>query len=131
MWKPIGPRRRGTNVYQRLRTHPARQGQDGIGETGKIARRAGRYGRQSTQKADRPDDAAKAEEQRKDMQRALQAGVDLAPKVEKLSNEAAAELEAAQPAKALPPQEEALKLLKEMLPEGRAEKGPGQRERSE
>jgi hypothetical protein len=59
-----------------------------------------------------PNDAAKAEEQRKDLKRALQAGVDLAPRVEKLSNEAAADLEAAQPAKALPSQEEALKLLK-------------------
>ena len=57
-----------------------------------------------------------AQDQQKEMKRALQAGVDLAPKVLKASNEAASHLDAAKPASALPPQEETLKLLKEMLP---------------
>jgi Ca-activated chloride channel homolog len=61
-------------------------------------------------------DQADAEKKQKEMKRALQAGIDLAPKVVKSSNEAAGHLDAAQPAAALPPQEETLKLLKEMLP---------------
>jgi hypothetical protein len=69
-----------------------------------------------------PANPQAAEEQPKDMERALQAGVDLAPKVESLSTEAAASLESAQPAKARPSQEEALKLLKEMLPKQDQEK---------
>jgi Ca-activated chloride channel homolog len=63
-----------------------------------------------------PDEQAKAEEKRKEMKRALQAGIGLSPKVVKLSIEAAAHLDAAHPKAALPLQEETLKLLKEMLP---------------
>jgi Ca-activated chloride channel homolog len=63
-----------------------------------------------------PDAQAKAQEQRKEMKRALQAGIDLSPKVVKLSGEAVAHLDAAHPKAALPLQEETLKLLKEMLP---------------
>lgn len=55
-------------------------------------------------------------EQQKELKRALQAGVELAPKVETLSDRAATSLDAAKPAEALPPQEEALELLKKMLP---------------
>jgi len=64
------------------------------------------------------EDAAKAAEKK----RALKAGMELAPKVEKLSAEAAYALVAARPADALPLQEEALKLLKEMLPKQEQQK---------
>ena len=60
--------------------------------------------------------AEQRKKQREEMKRALQAGVDLAPKVEELASEATASLEADKPKDALPSQEEALKLLKEMLP---------------
>jgi len=60
--------------------------------------------------------AEKRKKQQEEMKRALKAGVELAPKVEKLSADAAASLVAAKPADALPLQEEALTLLKEMLP---------------
>ncbi|MFZ1934057.1 MAG: VWA domain-containing protein [Thermoguttaceae bacterium] len=63
-----------------------------------------------------PPNAQPTAEQQKELKRALQAGVDLGPKVEALSDRAAAALDAAKPADALPPQEEALKLLQEMLP---------------
>jgi Ca-activated chloride channel family protein len=63
-----------------------------------------------------------AEQQQKEMKRALQAGVDLAPKVVQSSNEAAGHLDASQPKAALPPQEETLKLLKEMLPKDEQKK---------
>jgi Ca-activated chloride channel family protein len=63
-----------------------------------------------------PQNPQPTAEQQKELKRALQAGVDLAPKVEALSDRAAAALDAAKPADALPPQEEALKLLQEMLP---------------
>lgn len=65
---------------------------------------------------DGKDPQADAEKKQKELKRALQAGIDLAPKVVKSSNEAADHLDAARPAAALPPQEETLKLLKEMLP---------------
>lgn len=57
-----------------------------------------------------------AQDQQKETKRALQAGIDLAPKVVKSSNEAAMHLEASKPAAAVPAQEETLRLLKEMLP---------------
>jgi Ca-activated chloride channel family protein len=59
---------------------------------------------------------ANAEAQQKEIKRELQAGVDLAPKVMHSSNEAISHLEASHLVAALPPQEETLKLLKEMLP---------------
>lgn len=62
------------------------------------------------------DDALKAEEQRRDMKESLQLGVELAPKVEQLAREAADLLSREKAADALPKQQEALKLLKEMLP---------------
>ncbi len=72
------------------------------------------------------EDAAKAAEKQKkqqeEMKRALKAGVELAPKVEELSVQAVAALSAAKPAEALPLQEEALKLLKEMLPKQEQQK---------
>jgi Ca-activated chloride channel homolog len=55
-------------------------------------------------------------QQQEAMKMALQAGVTNGPKVEKLSSAAAVALAAAKPARALPSQEEALRLLKEMLP---------------
>jgi hypothetical protein len=58
----------------------------------------------------------KAQQQRRDMKEALQLGVQSAPKVEKLADEAASLLEEDQPDEALPKQQEALKLLKDMLP---------------
>jgi Ca-activated chloride channel homolog len=73
-------------------------------------------GDKTAAKPGQPDEQAKAEEQRKEMKRALQAGIDLSPKVVKLSSEAAAHLDASHPKAALPLQEETLKLLKEMLP---------------
>jgi len=53
---------------------------------------------------------------RKAMEEALQAGIELAPKVAELSRAAADDLDAARPADALPRQQEALELLKKMLP---------------
>jgi Ca-activated chloride channel homolog len=73
-------------------------------------------GDKAAAKPGQPDEQAKAEEQRKEMKRALQAGIDLSPKVVKLSGEAVTQLDAAHPKAALPLQEETLKLLKEMLP---------------
>ncbi|MBN2578061.1 MAG: hypothetical protein JXB10_03640 [Pirellulales bacterium] len=67
-------------------------------------------------KVEGTDQALKAEEQRREMKKALQAGIELAPKVEKLAAEAADLLQQENPAEALPKQREALKLLKEMLP---------------
>ena len=57
-----------------------------------------------------------AEKQKLDLKEALQKGVELAPKVEKLAGEAASLLEEQKPGEALPKQQEALTLLKEMLP---------------
>jgi hypothetical protein len=67
---------------------------------------------------DRPgsDEQLKADEQRRDLKEALQLGVQSAPKVEKLADEAALQLEENKPDEALPKQQEALKLLKDMLP---------------
>jgi Ca-activated chloride channel family protein len=62
------------------------------------------------------DAAAKAQRQRQEMKEALQVGVELSPKVERLAREAAELLSQEKPADALPKQQEALKLLKEMLP---------------
>jgi hypothetical protein len=62
------------------------------------------------------DDQLKAEQQRRDLKEALQFGVQSAPKVEKLAEEAALSLEENKPDEALPKQQEALKLLKDMLP---------------
>jgi hypothetical protein len=64
----------------------------------------------------RKDAALKAEEQRREMKEALQLGIDLSPKVEQLAREAADLLDQEKSAEALPKQQEALKLLKEMLP---------------
>jgi Ca-activated chloride channel family protein len=62
------------------------------------------------------DEQLKAEQQRRDLKEALQLGVQSAPKVEKLADEAASLLEEDKPDEALPKQQEALKLLKDMLP---------------
>jgi hypothetical protein len=62
------------------------------------------------------DDALKAEEQRRELKQSLQLGVELAPKVEQLAHEAADLLSQEKADDALPKQQEALKLLKEMLP---------------
>ncbi len=62
------------------------------------------------------DEQLKADEQRRDLKEALQLGVQSAPKVEKLADEAALLLEENKPDEALPKQQEALKLLKDMLP---------------
>jgi hypothetical protein len=62
------------------------------------------------------DAQLKAEQQRRDMKEALQTGIQYAPQVEKLADEAASLLEENKPDEALPKQQEALKLLKEMLP---------------
>ncbi len=62
------------------------------------------------------DEHLKADKQRRDLKEALQMGVQSAPKVEKLADEAALLLEEDKPGEALPKQQEALKLLKEMLP---------------
>jgi Ca-activated chloride channel family protein len=62
------------------------------------------------------DAAAKAQRQRQEMKEALQVGIELSPKVEQLAQEAAELLSQEKPADALPKQQEALKLLKEMLP---------------
>ena len=83
----------------------------------------------SSAKPGTPQNAQQSAEQQKELKRALQAGVDLAPKVETLSDRATAALNVAKPADALPPQEEALRLLKEMLPKDkkndRDKKRPG------
>jgi hypothetical protein len=67
---------------------------------------------------DRPgsDEQLKADEQRRDLKEALQLGVQSAPKVEKLADQSALLLEENKPDEALPKQQEALKLLKDMLP---------------
>ena len=62
------------------------------------------------------DEQLKADEQRRDLKEALQLGVQSAPKVEKLADESALLLEENKPDEALPKQQEALKLLKDMLP---------------
>ena len=62
------------------------------------------------------DEQLKADEQRRDLKEALQLGVQSAPKVERLADEAASLLEEDKPNEALPKQQEALKLLKDMLP---------------
>jgi hypothetical protein len=62
------------------------------------------------------DEQLKAEQQRRDLKEALQLGVQSAPKVEILADEAASLLEEDKPDEALPKQQEALKLLKDMLP---------------
>jgi hypothetical protein len=60
--------------------------------------------------------AAKSQRQRAEMKEALQAGIEFAPKVEQLAREAAELLSQEKSAEALPKQQEALKLLKQMLP---------------
>jgi tetratricopeptide (TPR) repeat protein len=62
------------------------------------------------------DEQTTAQQQQRDMKEALQMGITSAPKVEKLASEAASLLEEDKPKEALPKQQEALKLLKEMLP---------------
>ncbi len=62
------------------------------------------------------DEQLKADQQRRDLKEALQLGVQSAPKVEKLADEAALLLEENKPGEALPKQQEAFKLLKDMLP---------------
>jgi hypothetical protein len=62
------------------------------------------------------DEHLTAQQQRRDLKEALQLGVESAPKVEKLADEAASLLEEDKPDEALPKQQEALKLLKDMLP---------------
>jgi hypothetical protein len=62
------------------------------------------------------DEHLTAQQQRRDLKEALQLGVESAPKVEKLADEAALLLEEDKPDEALPKQQEALKLLKDMLP---------------
>ena len=71
---------------------------------------------QSPDKDQQSDEQLKAAEQRKDLKEALQLGVQSAPKVEQLAQDAAQLLEDDKPAEALPKQQEALKLLKDMLP---------------
>lgn len=61
--------------------------------------------------------AASAEEQKKAMEKALKAGIELSPEVVKLSAAAADALDAAKPGEARPAQEKALELLKKMLPQ--------------
>jgi Ca-activated chloride channel family protein len=70
----------------------------------------------TTKKAGENPEQEKAKKQKEEMKRALQAGVDLAPKVVDLSRKAEGRLTAADPAAALPLQEETIKLLREMLP---------------
>jgi hypothetical protein len=62
------------------------------------------------------DAALKTAEQRRELKEALQLGIDLSPKVEQLAREAADLLSQEKSAEALPKQQDALKLLKEMLP---------------
>jgi hypothetical protein len=71
---------------------------------------------QTPEKAQASDEQLKAEEARKDLKEALQLGIQSAPKVENLAEYAAQLLDENNPAEALPKQQEALKLLKEMLP---------------
>jgi Ca-activated chloride channel family protein len=54
------------------------------------------------------------QKQREGLKKSMEKAVELAPKVEKLSGEAAASLRNRKPAEALPKQQEALKLLKEI-----------------
>ncbi len=107
-------------IHQRLRPRAGGEGQAGVGAIGQNPRsRAAspgpKAGTPARRRADRPSS-------RRSLKRALQAGVDLAPKVETLSDRAAASLDAAKPADALPPQEEALKLLKEDAPQAEQQK---------
>ncbi len=60
------------------------------------------------------EDAKKKQEA---LKKAMQKAIELCPKVKTLATEAAEHIEEQQPADALPKQQEALKLLKEMLPE--------------
>ncbi len=62
------------------------------------------------------DPAEAARKQLEALRKAMEKAVELAPKVKTLTAEAATHLEQQEPAEALPKQEEALKLLKEMLP---------------
>jgi len=62
------------------------------------------------------DPAEAAKKQQEALRKAMEKAVELAPKVKTLTSEAATYLEEKKPADALPKQEEALKLLKEMLP---------------
>lgn len=62
------------------------------------------------------EEALKAEEQRRDLKEALQKGIELSPKVEQLARESAELLTQEKSGEALPKQQEALNLLKEMLP---------------
>ncbi len=66
--------------------------------------------------------AASAEEQKKAMEKALKAGIELSPEVVKLSDAAADSLDAAKPGEARPSQEKALELLKKMLPQQEQQK---------
>ena len=85
-----------------------------------------------TPEKDQPgsDEQLKADQQRRDLKEALQLGVQSAPKVEKLADESALLLEENKPDEALPKQQEALKLLKDMLPKQQQKeeekKGPGE-----
>ncbi len=71
---------------------------------------------QTPEKEQQSDEQLKAQEQQKDLKEALQLGVQSAPKVEKLAEDAAQLLEEDKAGEALPKQQEALKLLKDMLP---------------
>jgi hypothetical protein len=62
------------------------------------------------------EEQLKVEKQRRDLKEALQLGIQSAPVVERLAEESALLLEENKPGEALPKQQEALKLLKEMLP---------------
>ena len=65
-------------------------------------------------KADPAAGADDAQKQREGLKRSMEKAVELGPKVEKLSGEAAQRLRDHKPAEALPKQQEALKLLKEI-----------------
>ncbi len=68
------------------------------------------------------DDRSAADQQQRDMKEALKMGITSAPKVEKLAEEAAVFLEENNHPEALPNQQEALKLLKDMLPKQQQER---------
>ena len=88
--------------------------------------------KQDQPKSDQPQQDAAAEALKREQQtakkrqealrEAMQKAVELAPKVRTLTAEAAGHLEDQEPAPALPKQEEALKLLKEMLPKDEQQK---------
>jgi hypothetical protein len=61
-------------------------------------------------------DPQAAEKQRAALERSFKKGIELAPKIETLTSQAAADLGAHQTERALPKQEEALKLLRQILP---------------